>query len=397
LSISQSGAATFRNSTNSTAAFSLQNATASATIFQVDSTNNLVRILPVGTVNNNSNSSGTGALQIGADTTTNIGIDDNDIIARNNGAAGTLFLQKTGGGLTSRANATTFQTTTDSSTAFQILNNAGTGIALNADTTNSRISIGTATPLAGLHVEKGLMNSATGQLFNILSVDSAAAAQNVGGGIGFGGYADSLRAFSGIQGFHESATATDYAGAIRILTRPSGSNDIVEQMRIGSTGQTLFKNSANSTTAFRIQNANASTTVFNVDTTNATVTVSALTVSGTLTLGGHLVTSGSTPSIAAGTASCTSPTISVSGTDTAGLVSITTGTGCAASGKMATITFASAFASAPRVVLTAASSEAAKKSYYIDSTTTSTTGFDIDVTVANSDGFSYKWYYQVIQ
>jgi hypothetical protein len=64
---------------------------------------------------------------------------------------------------------------------------------------------------------------------------------------------------------------------------------------------------------------------------------------------------------------------------------------------MATISFASAFASAPRVVLTAAESNASKKSYYVDSATITTGGFDVDVTVANTDATVYKWYYQVIQ
>ena len=397
LSVGQTGATTLRNSANSSAAFQIQNANATATVFQVDSSNNLVRIMPVGTINNNSNASGTGALQVGADNTFNIGIDDNDIIARNNGSAGTLFLQKTGGGLTVKANATVFQNASDSSTAYQILNNAGNVTVMDADTSNGRIGIGTDTPLAGLHVERPLMSTSVGQNFNILAVDNAAAAQNVGGGIGFGGYADSLRAFAGIQGLHESATSTDYAGALSFLTRPSGNTSLFEQARIGSTGQTTFKNSTNSTTAFRIQNANASTTVFNVDTQNATVTVSSLTVSGTLTVNGHLITGGSTPTITAGTAACTTPTVSVSGNDTAGLITITTGTGCAASGKMATVNFASAFASAPRVVLTAAESNAARKSYYVDSATITTAGFDIDVTVSNTDTTTYKWYYHTFQ
>ena len=116
-------------------------------------------------------------------------------------------------------------------------------------------------------------------------------------------------------------------------------------------------------------------------------------MSGNLTVNGHIITGGSTPTITAGTAACTTPTVSVSGTDTAGLITITTGTGCAASGKMATVNFASA----PRVVLTAAESNAAGKSYYIDSATISTTGFDVDVTTANSNSTTYKWYYHTFQ
>ncbi len=397
-SIASAGAATFRNSANSTSAFQIQNATASATLFSADTSNAIVKILPVGTITNITIASGTGALQIGADSSANVALDDNEIMARSNGATSTLFVQKLGGGMTVKANATTFQNVTDSTSSLQVLNSAGTTIALNVDTTNGRVGIGTSGPIAGLQVTKGLFNAGLGQAFNIFSVDSAAAAQNVGGGIGFGGNADTERAFAVIQGFHESATASDFAGALRFFTRPSGGN-LTEQVRIGSTGDALFKNSTNSATAFRVQNAAGSTTVLAVDTSAATVTVSALVSTGNLTVNGHIVSGGSTPAIAAGAAACTTPTVSVNGTDTAGLITVTSGTGCSTGGKLATITFNTAFGSAPRVVLTAAGSTTAGLHYYIDNATIATTSFDVTTQAGDTitDSTAYRWYYHVIQ
>lgn len=113
---------------------------------------------------------------------------------------------------------------------------------------------------------------------------------------------------------------------------------------------------------------------------------------------GHLASSGSAPSISSGAAACTTPTVSVSGTDTSGLVTVTSGTGCGATGKLATITFANAYAVAPRVTLTAATSTAAGLTQiYVDSGTISTTAFDLNTNTAPADSTTYKWYYHVIQ
>ncbi len=116
-----------------------------------------------------------------------------------------------------------------------------------------------------------------------------------------------------------------------------------------------------------------------------------------LTVTGHIVSGGSTPSIAAGAGAGTGPTVSVAGTDIAGVITVTTGTG-PATGKLAGITFASAFTAAPNVVLTPANANAAGLQAYVDSATTSTTVFDLDAaTTAPTASTTYKWYYHVIQ
>jgi len=204
-------------------------------ILTVDTSANIVKIIS-GTMSDiASDGTSGGAFQIGPTSTYNLLADDNEIMARNGTGADTLYLQKAGGGLRVQASVVLFKPQADSTTAFQIQPHGLTTPVFNVDTSNSRIGIGTDSPNTGLEVDKGLLNTAINQNFNIFSVDTATAAQNAGGGIGFGGNADSLRAFSAIQGFHESATTSDYAGGLRVFTRPSG-GDLQERVRVSSTG-----------------------------------------------------------------------------------------------------------------------------------------------------------------
>ena len=116
-----------------------------------------------------------------------------------------------------------------------------------------------------------------------------------------------------------------------------------------------------------------------------------------LTVNGHIITGGSTPTIAAAAAACTAPTVSISGTDTAGVVTVTTGTGCGATGQLATVTFASAFGATPKIVLTPASGETAALLGYQDDAALSTTGFHIGVFGVPNDATTYKWHYYALQ
>ena len=166
-------------------------------------------------------------------------------------------------------------------------------------------------------------------------------------------------------------------------------------------GNTLYNGSnntisVNSATALLIQNTSA-TALFTANTSTMTVTVRSLDVTLNLTVNGHLISGGTAPGISAGTAACTSPTVSVSGTDTSGRITVKTGTGCASGGRLATITFATAFGAAPRVTLTPASQNAAGLTTYIDDSTISTTAFDLSTTTTAANSTTYRWYYHVIQ
>jgi hypothetical protein len=109
---------------------------------------------------------------------------------------------------------------------------------------------------------------------------------------------------------------------------------------------------------------------------------------------GNSATPGIANGVAIGTGGAVSTTIS--GTDAGGKISIVAGNATLTNGSLCTVTFNSAYSSAPFVVL-----------HYVNSGSTtvlaygvanvSTTGFTIDVPLAPTSGQAYTFYYTVIQ
>jgi hypothetical protein len=105
-------------------------------------------------------------------------------------------------------------------------------------------------------------------------------------------------------------------------------------------------------------------------------------------------------SIAASTGAGTSPSaVSVTGTDISGVVALTTGTSPSINAVLATISYNTAFSSAPVVVITpanaATASLAASQAVWVNITTT---GFTINTNgTAVGASTAYKWNYVVIQ
>ncbi len=162
-------------------------------------------------------------------------------------------------------------------------------------------------------------------------------------------------------------------------------------------GAALFQDPTASTIAFQVQDS-LGNSLLTADTADEIVAVGgALTVSGIITINGHIVTGGSTPNIAAGAAACSVPTVSVSGDDTSGTISVTTGTGCATSGTLATITFANAFGATPHIVLTPGGAGAAGLNAYFNNSTLTTAGFSIGTNSTPASSTTYVWDYQVMQ
>jgi cytoskeletal protein CcmA (bactofilin family) len=85
--------------------------------------------------------------------------------------------------------------------------------------------------------------------------------------------------------------------------------------------------------------------------TVGTFSARSLTSTSTLTIGGHIITNGSSPSLAPGNALGSNGTASVSGNDAAGVISINIGVS-ASPGTLASIAFHSQYGSLPRVVIT---------------------------------------------
>lgn len=90
--------------------------------------------------------------------------------------------------------------------------------------------------------------------------------------------------------------------------------------------------------------------VGNVLTAN-TIDTSKLIISGPFSLGDHIVTVGSTPTIHSGNALGSNGTVSISGDDAAGIVNINTGTN-ATSGTLFYLTFNSSYSTTPVIVIT---------------------------------------------
>jgi hypothetical protein len=80
-----------------------------------------------------------------------------------------------------------------------------------------------------------------------------------------------------------------------------------------------------------------------------TLSVNTLSVQA-IAVKGHIVTSGSTPSVVRGSATGSNGTVSISGNDTAGTISINIGAG-ASSGTLATVAFRAQFGNSPKVVI----------------------------------------------
>jgi hypothetical protein len=209
-------------------------------------------------------------------------------------------------------------------------------------------------------------------------------------GLNDGNLSDPGDSSSGSTGGSLTAGNTQIVGSLGVQGQSNFAQGVSVLGNFTNSGSALFHNSANSTTAFQIQNV-AGTNLFNVDTTNAKVVISTLEISG------HILTSGDTPSIVAGTGAGTGPTVSVTGNDVSGTVTITTGTGTT-DGLLATITFVNAYGSAPKVTLTPTSTNALL--YYVGSSTATFTISDIFCaldSLALHDATTYTFNYWVAQ
>jgi hypothetical protein len=76
-----------------------------------------------------------------------------------------------------------------------------------------------------------------------------------------------------------------------------------------------------------------------------------LVVDSSLTVGGHIISRGSAPSVSKGSAVGSNGTVSISGNDTSGTVIVNTGVGTS-SGLLATVTFRNKYSNTPHVVVT---------------------------------------------
>lgn len=122
------------------------------------------------------------------------------------------------------------------------------------------------------------------------------------------------------------------------------------------------------------------------------LTVSAFQANGDVSLGQHLVASGSQIKWSAGTAMGGGGTVSVRGTDVAGTITINTGSS-PPPGTFASVTFTKAYSGIPRVIISPVGVNAATVTYYVNRTPT---GFSLGCATAPPAGASFSFDYFVI-
>ena len=186
------------------------------------------------------------------------------------------------------------QNSTNSTTAFQIQNAAGTSNLLVANTTSSRIAIGQATAAYTLDVA-GDINSTTGVRVNGNLLCSAGGCTAAGGS---GSYIQNSTALQTSANFNiQSAAITSVSGIIRALTGQSADllqlkdQAAVNILTVGPTGDVLIQPSTNSITGFQVFNANGTSHLIGGDTLNARVAIAKPTPPDyTLDVGGDINT-----------------------------------------------------------------------------------------------------------
>jgi len=189
--------------------------------------------------------------------------------------------------------ANLFQNAVDSSSAFVVQNAAGTSNLLVADTTNSRLGVGTANPGYTVDVN-GDVNISTGSSYRINGVAICGVSGTCAPSAGSSNYIQNSTSLQTAANFSiQSTSANSVAGVLRGASGQTANifevqtNSPATVFAVGATGQVLAKNSTNSTTAFQIQNASA-TPVLVADTTNGRVAIGQASASYALDVNGDI-------------------------------------------------------------------------------------------------------------
>ncbi len=206
-----------------------------------------------------------------------------------------------------------------------------------------------------------------------------------------------------VQGVYPQAVTTDPDGLLGInkdafipvlvkaIQEQQKQIEALQNANAGSqTGTSDSLNTSGSASVDNLTVAGATTTKTLTVTNGATIKLS-------LTVQGHIITANSSGNTTAApnAAACTGATVTIDGDDTSGTITIVTGSGCAATGNLATVSFASAFGAAPHVTLTADNDKAGTLRFYVTSRTAN--GFAIATNDVPTGATTYSFTYQVLQ
>ncbi len=305
-SLTTTGTATFKNLTNSSDAFNVQKADGTKLI-TVNTDTGVVTIAGL-------QGSGTDLTNLNASKLTTGTVSDARLstnVALLNGTGPQTFTgDNRFGGAASVQGATTLNNTltvngssaflsslllknaSDSTTAFQIQNSAGTSNLFVADTTNTRVAIGQSAAAYTLDVN-GNVNVTAGNTFKIAGTDICSAsgctsASNSNYYIQNSTVVQSAN--FAIQSSAASSVAAVIKGAVSqtadLLQIKDANNNSL--LTVGPSGSTLIQTPTNSTTAFQVLNNNGTSHLIVADTLNARVAIAQPTANYALDVGGDI-------------------------------------------------------------------------------------------------------------
>ncbi len=227
-------------------------------------------------------------------------------------------------------------------------------------------------------------------------------AGGTGFGVGSNGNGGDVSIQGGVAGIGGSG-AVGKVGDVRLqaaggnveigaLTLPDGS----ARFAIGTgaaTAKGLVIQNVPGQTADLIQAQDSTGAVLARLTSDGSLEVVNAVVNGTLTVNGHLITGGAAPVAAVGAGAGTGAVASVTGNDTSGQITLTTGTN-PVTGALVDLTFATAFATAPRITLTPSNAASSTIQYFAS---TSPTAATLSTNSPPVTATTYTYFYHVEQ
>jgi hypothetical protein len=136
---------------------------------------------------------------------------------------------------------------------------------------------------------------------------------------------------------------------------------------------------------------------------NGNLSVQNITVAN-ITINGHIITAGNTPTATIGTGAGTAdlpnnipaPQVTIEGNDTSGTITIVAGANTV-DGELAKVTFTNPFGAKPRIVFSPANRDSAKLGAYYDSSLTTNNSFSIMADQAPQAGKTYTFTYFIVE
>jgi hypothetical protein len=408
-SISGTGAALFQNTTDSTGAFQVQNH-AGTSLLNVDTTDSVVKIdastaLSIG--NGYMYDNGGGTFRIGATNTVFIQEDNNSNTA--------FQVSNTSGTSILNVNSNNSRVCIDNTTCTHTLGVTGTIAASGAITASTTPDISETIPSAA-DVTPGDVVSAgpDGNVdavrssvpydptaIGVISDGTSSFRINSNGGSEDAADTGKYLVLAGRVPVHvtdengpiepgDYLTTSSTPGYAMKATRPGPtigkalaafngtSGSVMTQTNLGyysgPSNADYLQNGGNAALANLEVSGTATIDNLTVTTLNAdSATLGTLTVTGSaqftgnITVGGHVITSGTAPTAQAQTAAGPGAACTVTGNDTGGSITIVTGATGLADGKQCVLTFHSAFSAAPDPVIAARNKTSAQAQAFVDS------------------------------